>query len=346
MATGARNPDGSNRDVIVIGASMGGIEASRALLGGLPPDFPAALFLVVHTADHDAGLLAQVLGRSSALPVVTAVEGQRFGHGQVYVAPPDLHLIVGQDHLHVRRGPRENGSRPAIDPLFRSAAASCTTRVIGVLLTGLLNDGTSGLQAIKRCGGLTIVQDPNDAAYGEMPRSALRHVAVDHILPLHEIPATLAAQAREARPPAREVPDDVRAEALIAAQEIRDMRHPEEGRTISPITCPECHGSMQEIVDGEFVRYRCHTGHAFTLEALGAFQAGTWERALYSAYRAQQERAMLVGRMADEARARGAAIAAGQLQQRAQSYEEGADLLRDLLAHGTRSGSAIEDSET
>ena len=124
------------------------------------------------------------------------------------------------------------------------------------------------------------------------------------------------------------------------------MRPPEERRTISSITCPECHGSMQEIVDGELVRYRCHTGHAFTLEALGAIQADAWERALYNAYRAQQERAMLVGRMADEARARGAATAAEQLQQRAQSYEEGADLLRDLLAHGTRSGGASEDRES
>ena len=346
MATGPADPESSNRDVIVIGASAGGIEALRELLGGLPGDLPAALFVVLHTAEHAPGLLAQVLGRSSALPVVTAVEGQRFERGQVYVAPPDLHLIVGHDHLHVRRGPRENGSRPAIDPLFRSAAASCTTRVIGVLLTGMLNDGTSGLQAIKRCGGLTIVQDPSDAAYGEMPRSALRHVAVDHVLPLHEIPAILAALALQARPPPGEVPDDIRAEALIAAQEIRDMRHPEERRTISSITCPECHGSMQEIVDGGFVRYRCHTGHAFTLEALGAIQADAWERALYNAYRAQQERAMLVGRMADEARARGAATAAEQLQQRAQSYEEGADLLRDLLAHGTRSGGASEDRES
>jgi two-component system chemotaxis response regulator CheB len=345
MATRPPDPENSNRDLIVIGASAGGVEALRELLGGLPGDLPAALFVVLHTANHAPGLLAQILGRSSRLPVVTAMEGQRFERGHVYVAPPDLHLIIGHDHVHVRRGPRENGSRPAIDPLFRSAAASCTTRVIGVLLTGMLNDGTSGLQAIKRCGGLTLVQDPHDAAYGEMPRSALRHVSVHHVLPLHEIPATLSALAREARPPPGEVPEDIRAEALIAAQEISDMRPFEEGRTISPITCPECHGSMQEIVNGDLVRYRCHTGHAFTLEALGELQADAWERALYNAYRAQQERAILVGRMADEARARGAATAAEQLEERAQSYEEGADMLRDLLARGNRSGGAIEDSE-
>jgi two-component system chemotaxis response regulator CheB len=343
MATRPPDLQSSNRDVIVIGASAGGVDALRELLGGLPGDLPAALFVVLHTAERGPGLLTQILGRNSPLPVVTAAEGQRYERGRVYVAPPALHLIVGHDHLHVRRGPRENGSRPAIDPLFRSAAASCTTRVIGVLLTGMLNDGTSGLQAIKRCGGLTLVQEPDDAAYGDMPRSALCHVAVDHVLPLHEIPATLAALAHEARPPPGEVPDDIRAEALIAAQEISDMRPFEEGRTISPITCPECHGAMQEIVDGDLLRYRCHTGHAFTLEALGALQADAWERALYSAYRAQQERAILVGRMADEARARGAATAAEQLDERAQSYEEGADMLRGLLARGN---SWSEGSET
>jgi two-component system chemotaxis response regulator CheB len=344
MATRAPKPDAGNRDVIVVGASMGGVDAIRQLLERMPGDLPAALFVVLHTADHGRSLLAQVLGARSRLPVVTAAEGQRFERARVYVAPPDLHLIVGQDHLHVRRGPRENGSRPAIDPLFRSAAASCTTRVIGVLLTGLLNDGTSGLQAIGRCGGLTVVQDPRDAAYAEMPRSALRHVAVDHVLALEEIPATLMGLAREARPPPGEAPDEIRAEALIAAQEISDMRRLEEGRAISPITCPDCHGAMQEIVDGELVRYRCHTGHAFTLEALGAIQADAWERALYSGYRAQQERAMLVGRMAEEARARGEATAA-ELQQRAQSYEEGADLLRELLARNHRPGGGTEHGD-
>ena len=346
MAACPPDAEHPTRDVIVVGASMGGVEALRKLLGALPADLPAALFVVLHTADHDPGLLARVLGMTSTLPVLTAAEGQRFGPGQVYVAPPDLHLIVGHDHVHVRRGPRENGSRPAIDPLFRSAAASCTTRVIGVLLTGLLNDGTSGLQAIKRCGGLVLVQDPSDAAYGEMPRSALRHMVVDRVLPLRAIPAALAELAPQPRPPAGEVPAEIRAEALIAAQEIRDIHHPEAGPPISPITCPDCHGSLQEIVDGQLVRYRCHTGHAFTLETLGALQADAWERALYSAFRAQQERAMLVGRMADQARAQGGDSSAEQLQQRAQSYEEGAELLRRLIAHGNGRGGALEEHGT
>ncbi len=337
-------PDPQRRDVVVIGASMGGVEALKQLLRGLPADLPATVFIVLHTADHEPGLLARVLGNGSCLPVVTAEEGQSFVSGQVYVAPPDRHLIVGRDHVHVRRGPREHSARPAIDPLFRSAAVNCTNRVIGVLLTGLLNDGTSGLQAIKRCGGLAIVQDPSDAAYDQMPRSAIRHVVVDHVVPLEEISAGLLALVREPPPPAGEVPEEIRVEALIAAQEIRDMDHPSRTGTISPITCPECHGSLQEIIDGKLVRYRCHTGHAFTLETLSASQADEWERALYGAYRAQQERASVVRRMADQASREGATIAAEQLQKRAESYDEGAELLRGLIARVNSSAGTTESS--
>ena len=337
-----QQPERANRDVVVIGASMGGVEALKRLLGSLPADLPASLFIVLHTADHEPGLLARVLGPTSSLPVSTAEEGQSFESGHVYVAPPDRHLIVGHDHVHVRRGPCEHGARPAIDPLFRSAAVNCTTRVIGVLLTGLLNDGTSGLQAIKRCGGLAVVQDPSDAAYDEMPRSAIRHVAIDHVLPLEDICASLVELVREPAPPAGEVPEEIRVEALIAAQEFRDVEHPSRSGAISPITGPGCHGSLQEIVNGKFVRYRCHTGHAFTLETLSAAQADEWERALYGAYRAQQERALVVRRMADEASRGGATHVAKELQKRALSYEEDAELLRRLIAHVNSSGGTIE----
>jgi two-component system, chemotaxis family, protein-glutamate methylesterase/glutaminase len=266
--------------------------------------------------------------------VLLAAEEQRFALGRVYLAPPDRHLLVGADHVHIRRGPRENGARPAIDPLFRSAAANCTTRVIGVVLTGLLDDGTAGLQAIKRCGGLAVVQDPSEAAYAQMPRSAVRHVVVDHVLSLEEIAAALPRLVRDGRPPAREVPGDIRIEALIAAQEFGNMQYSDEERALSPITCPECHGSLREIRDGELVRFRCHTGHGFTLDTLRVVQGQEWERALYGALRAQQERAELVQRMADEARVRGAVRSAEQLRQRAKDYDEGADLLRRLISFG------------
>jgi two-component system chemotaxis response regulator CheB len=178
-----------------------------------------------------------------------------------------------------------------------------------------------------------------------MPRSAIRHVAVDHVLPLERIPAALAELVPGPRPPAVEVPDRIRAEALIAAQEIPDMEQFGRVGPLSPITCPECHGAMQEIREGGLMRYRCHTGHAFTLEALGVIQADAWERALYSALRAQQERSIVVRRMADQARQGGAARTAEQLQERAESYEEGVELLRRLIAHGNRAGEPIEGSE-
>jgi two-component system, chemotaxis family, protein-glutamate methylesterase/glutaminase len=335
-------PDAAKRDVIVVGASAGGVEAVRRLLAGLPADLPAALFVVIHRGSGDPDLLAEALSFASPMPVLAAAEGQQFRRGRVYVAPADRHLLVGRNHVHVRRGPRENGSRPAIDPLFRSAAASYTTRVIGVVLTGLLNDGTSGLQAIKRCGGLAVVQDPAEAAADAMPRSAIRHVAVDHVLPLAGMAELLADLAGTPRPPPVEVDEDIRMEALIAAQEVRDMERSRSG-SLAPITCPECHGAMQEIRDGALVRYRCHTGHAFTLESLQSIHGEAWERALYSAFRAQQERALVVRRMADEARRGGAVADAERLQERARSYEEGAELLCRLIAHANGAEVASED---
>ena len=235
-----------NRDVIVVGGSAGGVEAMRELAGGLPADLPAAVLVAIHRGPDQPSLLAQVLDAAGPLPAVAAEDGQRLERGRIHVAPADRHLLVERDHLHVRRGPRENHSRPAIDPLFRSAAATCSTRVIGVLLSGMLNDGTSGLLAIKHCGGLAVVQDPKDAAYPEMPRNALAYVAVDHVLPLAGIAPLLAARAATPPPPPpAKVPEEIRIEALIAAEELFVMPDQHRLGTLSPLTCPECDGSLQ-----------------------------------------------------------------------------------------------------
>jgi two-component system chemotaxis response regulator CheB len=195
------SPDGEdqggfgNRDVIVIGGSTGSVFAVQELVRGLPADLPAAVLVVIHCIPQSRNLLGQVLNAAGPLPATTAEHGQRLEHGRIYVAPADRHLLVEHNHLHVRRGPLENRTRPAIDPLFRSAAACCTTRVIGVVLSGLLNDGTSGLLAIKRCGGLAVVQDPRTAAYPDMLRRALARVAVDHVVPLAEMAVLLTKLA-------------------------------------------------------------------------------------------------------------------------------------------------------
>jgi two-component system chemotaxis response regulator CheB len=219
--------------------------------------------------------------------------------------------------------------------LFRSAAVCCSTRVIGVLLSGMLNDGTSGLLAIKRCGGLAIVQDPQDAAFPDMPRNALAHVAVDHVVPLAELAPLLSELATSPRPPPlATIPEEIRIEALIAAQELTAMPDQHPLGPLSPLACPDCHGSMVEIREGDLLRFRCHTGHAFTLETLRLAQGEAWEQTLYAAMRAQQEQAMLARRLAAEAEANGRPRLAGDFARRERDYEEGAEVIRQLLAQG------------
>jgi two-component system chemotaxis response regulator CheB len=207
--------------------------------------------------------------------------------------------------------------------------------VIGVLLSGMLNDGTSGLLAIKRCGGLAVVQDPKEAAFPEMPRHALARVAVDHVRPLAGIGPLLAGLAATPRPPPVPVPEEIRIEALIAAEELFVMPDQHRLGTLSPLTCPECDGSMQEIEEDGLVRYRCHTGHAFTLEALRLAAGEAWERTLYGAMRAQQQQAMVARRMAAAARWQGDERAAAAFEHRARDYEEGAAVIRRLAATGS-----------
>jgi two-component system chemotaxis response regulator CheB len=225
--------------------------------------------------------------------------------------------------------------RPAIDPLFRSAAATCTTRVIAVVLSGMLDDGSAGLLAVRRCGGLGVVQDLRDAAYPDMPRNALAHAGADHVLPLAGIAPLLARLAASPRPPPpAEVPEEIRIETLIAAQELTVTPDQHSFGPLAPFACPECHGTLQEIREGGLVRFRCHTGHAFTLEALRLAQNEAWERTLYAAMRAQQEQAMLCRRLAEEARGRGQAGSAAEFDRRGLDYDEGAEVIRRLLARG------------
>ena len=338
MAAAHGHSTTDNRDVIVIGGSAGGVEAVTRLVRGLPADLPAAVLVAIHRGLDGAGLLAQILDAAGPLPAAMAEEGQPLERGRILVAPPDRHLLVGDDHVHVRRGPRENRTRPAVDPLFRSAAVNCSTRVIAVVLSGMLNDGSSGLRAVKRCGGLAVVQDPRDAPYPDMPDNALAHAEADHVLPLAGIAPLLARLAASPRPPPPEVPEEIRIEALIAAQELTVMPDQHRFGPLSPLACPDCHGTMQEIREGGLVRYRCHTGHAFTLEALRLAQDEAWERTLYAAMRAQQEQAMLCRRLAEEARLRGQVRGLEEFARRTRDYEEGAETIRQLLARGNGRG--------
>jgi two-component system chemotaxis response regulator CheB len=318
-------------DTIVIGASEGGLEALSRLARDLPGDLPAAVFIVMHIGIRSH--LAEILGRKSALPVISAESGTPIREGTITVAGPGKHLLIHDGHTLLRRGPRENMARPAIDPLFRSAAASRGGRVIGVVLSGNLNDGTAGLRTIKRCGGLAVVQDPEDAAVPSMVRSALRHVDVDYVLPIDRMADLLSDLAGTPAAATPEIPLDIRLESTIAAQELATMELEERLGELSPFTCPECKGALWEINDGSMLRYRCHVGHAFTADSVLSARAAEVDRMMESLLRSHQERAALVRRMAKHERSLHHDSLAAQFETRAKEYDHDAEMVRQLARH-------------
>lgn len=321
-----------NRDIIVIGGSGGALEALRTLARGFKPDLPAAVFVVLHVGAYSN--LAYVLSKAGALPAVPAVSGQRFEHGRIHVAVPGFHLLLHDGHMLLRRGPRENLARPAVDALFRSAAASFGSRVIGVVLSGALSDGAAGLRAIKRCGGMAVVQDPAEALNPSMPGSALRHADVDHVCRMDDMAQLLAGLARQPAGPSPDIPLDIRLEAAIAAQELADMRVDDMLGTPSRFTCPECHGALWEIEDGSMLRFRCHVGHAFAAETVAAAQSEEIDRLLGTLLRSHQERAALAQRMAEHERANDRQALAQHLERRARDYEQDVEIMKKLLRSG------------
>jgi two-component system chemotaxis response regulator CheB len=339
------------RDIVVIGTSAGGVETLKRLAATLPVDFPAAIFVVLHVPAHSPGYLPAILQKSGPLPASFPEDGMAFRPGQIYVAPPDHHLLLAPGRVRVVRGPKENRHRPAIDPLFRSAAWAYGPRVVGVILSGTLDDGAAGLWAVKSCGGVAVVQDPDDALYPEMPASALAVVDVDHTVPLLRLAPLLGELARhptgsgrrdepdpQDEPNPQDEPrrqDDPQTERLkwetefaLMERDIDDMKSLGEP---SAFSCPSCHGPLWELHDGALERYRCHVGHGFSPGSLLAEQAKDVEQALYSALRALEENGAIARRIAarygDQLPAQWS-----QHQQKAQEMDESAAVIRRLLA--------------
>jgi two-component system chemotaxis response regulator CheB len=301
--------------VVVIGASTGGVSALLEIAQALPSGFPAPVCIVLHIGSNPS-LLPELLRFRGNNHAVHAEQGQRLSSGTLHVAPPDCHMLVEGDTLRLTHGPKENFARPAIDPLFRSAAQSLGPRVIGVILTGQMDDGTAGLKAIKECGGIAIVQDPWTAMEPEMPRSALRNVEVDHCVALDQIAPLLArlvgSQSFPVPPP---VPVEVNREVAInkgaaSMEQLEGIADP------SPLTCPDCGGGLWEMKDPKPLRYRCHTGHAYSALSLARAQQDAAEHALWASVRALAERENLLRRVASIAEATGehAQAAAGRVQ--------------------------------
>jgi two-component system chemotaxis response regulator CheB len=288
------------RDIITIGASAGGVETLKELTRHLPAGLPATLFVVLHVSPYSTSMLPSILSKDCPLPVQTAEDKARIKRGHVYVAPPDHHLLVEPTQVRVVRGPKENRHRPAIDPLFRSAAWVFGPRVAGVVLSGMLDGGAAGLWAAKTCGGLAVVQDPRDALYPDMPANAMRTIEVDYCLPLAEIPPLLVRLAQEppdnGQTPAVPEKSKLETEFVTMDHDIEDMK---KRGAPSAFTCPTCHGALWELQDGDLLRYRCHIGHAFSADSLLAEQSESMENSLEQALRATEEKAATLRRLAE-----------------------------------------------
>lgn len=309
--------------------------ALTRLVAQLPADLPAAVFVVQHLSVNSAGeFLVERLAQHTELPCLLAHHNQAIRSGQLYFAPPDRHLLIKDGHVLVTKGPHENHYRPAADALFRSAAASYGSRVIGVVLTGMLHDGTAGLEFIKRAGGITVVQDPDDAEFASMPESALRNVQVDYSVPIDRMGHLLQHLVHEPLPAQAPVPDDIVLEASIAERVVGTVEEISQLGHQVPLTCPDCGGSLWEMNHGEVHRYRCHTGHAFTADALMASTQHQLEESMWVALRMLEERKNLLGSMARRGESMGITVQ----EERVEELKTHIDRLRQFLLNGAAGG--------
>ena len=339
-------------DLVVIGASAGGVEALKTLVSALPEDLPAAVLIVLHVPPYGGSVLPAILDRAGRLQARHAVSGDVTVAGQILVAPPDHHLFVEDSQVLLTRGARENGHRPAVDVLFRSAARARGARVISVVLSGVLDDGAAGAVAIRQHGGLVLVQDPSDASYPAMPESVLRHLTPDYVASAAELGQQIGKLCRAAardepapRPSAAQSPsagrggtagqghstDLIDTELGMARLSDEAYDNPDRPGSPSGFSCPDCAGTLFEISDGALTRYRCRVGHAWSPESLLGEQALQLESALWMALRSLEEKAALAQQLASRADARGSQLSAGRFSAQAEDATRAATLIRHLL---------------
>jgi two-component system chemotaxis response regulator CheB len=323
----------TQRRIVVIGASAGGIDAIRSLLSPFSPDFPTPICVVIHTSAESPGVMAEIFDRYTRLAVALASDGCRLEPGHVYVAPPDRHLLVEPGRMRVTKGPREHGFRPAIDPLFRSAAQVYGPGAIGVILTGNLDDGAAGLWTIKKLGGTAVVQDPAEALFPSMPLRALDAVNPDHVARLSEIPPILVELGKEV--PVKgspvPVPEHINVEVNIAKeQNPRDAGLERIGKP-SPYACPDCHGVLLELEEGNRFRFRCHIGHAYSVDSLLAAMSEAIEHAMSTTVRSLEEGRLLMDRMALLLDHRDERESAARLRESSRRAKRKADVINELM---------------
>lgn len=289
--------------IIVIGSSAGGLPALMEVVAGLPVSFPAAILVVQHVPPYADSNLHHILNRMGPLPAVAAKDGDKVVPGHIYVATADHHLLVEKEKLIVRKGPRENRFRPSVDALFRSAAYTYGSRVIGVVLSGALDDGTSGLWTIKRLGGLALIQHPGDALFPQMPVNVEQFVNVDYSVPASQIAALLSElTAKPSKAKTRISKKEIallETEIVIATRDNAFQMGIIEMGELTPFTCPECHGALTQLKEGKIIRFRCHTGHAYTISSLLSEVSDNVETILWQAMQALEETTMLLTRVGE-----------------------------------------------
>ncbi len=321
--------------LFVVGASLSGIDALCELVSKLPANFPAPIFIAQHVASHSPGMLPYILSKAGSLPAVHPKTATLFEPGMIYVAPPDRHMLVQKGYIRLSHGPHENLARPAIDPLFRSAAVNYGPAVVGIVLTGQLNDGTSGLLAIKDRGGFTIVQEPSEATARSMPLSAIRHMKVDKVCKLDEMARLFVELANDDPPPEPEesLQKLMEIENRIAEGifKVEDWWALEQVSVPSGLNCPNCRSALYELKDQRVLRYRCRSGHAFSAQSLLSGQADAREAYLSSLFGALIEEATLAKRLAREPLFADDPYTAGTLNSRIDTLDRHANQVSEWL---------------
>ncbi|WP_315925618.1 chemotaxis protein CheB [Mesorhizobium sp. SP-1A] len=336
-----------NRDIVAIGGSTGAIGPLRSILSSLPQDIPAAIAVVLHVPAESTGIFTAIASTETALPVKHAEDGEKLEHGTVYLAAPNHHFLVLDNKVRLGSGPRENLVRPAVDPLFRSAALSYGSRAIGVILSGMLNDGASGLAAIKHCGGVALVQAPQGAVASEMPLAALEASPVDGSFGVRELGAAIVEKVRERPGPQMPTPPEIALEVEIAAGSPLDSTELARIAKPSVFTCPDCGGVLSEIEKSKPPRFRCQVGHAYSGRVLLSQQESQVDEAMRIALRIIEERAALVTRMGKDAAAVGRIGIAEMYEKRAAEYRAHAEIIRSTVLDRiqNRKSEALAESE-
>lgn len=334
-------------DIIVIGASAGGFDAIKEIIRNLPTDLPVSIFIVWHMGPDVKGILPDVLNKLGTIKASNALDGEAIMANHIYVAPPDHHLLVEESRIRVTKGPKENHFRPAIDPLFRSAAYQYGSRVIGIILSGALDDGTAGLWRIKSNGGTTVVQNPKDAQVPSMPENAIRRVKIDHCVSLEDMPRLLITLAS----------NDVKSTGDAAADEITKWeievaikgdslfnRHQHLGE-LSRYSCPECHGVLSQIVEDNALRFRCHTGHAYSITSLMMSLNQKVDESLYNALRGMDETIFLLNHIGDHFAEANESKIAGSYFKKAKDIENRCVEVRNLIHTNEQLSQQVMDYE-